>query len=238
MTTSTILPAPAIGFSLRVPDSWYEFDIWRATRTRHLPRLVEERVVRVPELAPRAAALARLLRRVAEDAERAGAVYCAALAEPVGGAGLLTASCTVLQSPGPDDPAQRTVEALAAGIPATGAALRLGAREVLLVEHPAGRGVRVREIALLDGGVDGAGGAATGPTEYVVMHTLLPSPGWSDARHGSHVVDLVLASPQVQLADPMLDLFDAISGTFRWIPADGGEEQAPQTAAASEGQAS
>ena len=154
-------------------------------------------------------------------------------------AGLLTASCTVLQSPGPDDPAQRSVEAIAAGIPATGAALRRpGAREVVLLEHPAGRGVRVREIALLDGCADGAGGTATGPTEHVVMHTLLPSPGWSDARHGSYVVDLVLASPQVQLADPMLDLFDVISDTFRWIPAPEGEEQAPQTAAASEGQAS
>ncbi len=237
MTTSTILPAAVIGFSLRVPESWYEFDIWRATRTRHLPRLVEERVARVPELAPRAQALVRLLRRVAEDAERAGAVYCAALAEPVGVAGFLTASCTVLQTPGPDDPAQRSVGAIAAGIPATGAALgEPGAREVVLLEHPAGRGVRVREIALLDGCADGDGGTPTGPTEHVVMHTLLPSPGWSDARRGSYVVDLVLASPQVQLAAPMLDLFDVISDTFRWIPAPEVDEQ--ETAAAGEGRAS
>jgi len=38
------------------------------------------------------------------------------------------------------------------------------------------------------------------------------------------VVTIVAMSPQVELADPMLDLFDAISSTFGWsnIPATGG----------------
>jgi len=44
----------------------------------------------------------------------------------------------------------------------------------------------------------------------VVLHTLIPVPG------GDGVLNVVLASPQPQLSEPMLDLFRAISETFAW----------------------
>jgi hypothetical protein len=44
----------------------------------------------------------------------------------------------------------------------------------------------------------------------VVMQTLVPVPD------GSSVLNVVLTSPQLDLAEPMLDLFAAVSDTFAW----------------------
>jgi hypothetical protein len=44
--------------------------------------------------------------------------------------------------------------------------------------------------------------------DSVVMQTLVPLPD------GRQVLNVVLTSPQVQLAESLLDLFDAISGTL------------------------
>lgn len=207
----TVTTAP-IGFTLRVPPQWYEFDIWRAIRSRQLARLVEARVAELPALAPRRREVLRFLRDVAGDAERQGAVYCAAMAEPVPGGGQLLASCMVLQTPGPADPVERTVEAIAAGIIAVSARPDSPFwRQVHRVTVAAGPAVRVREIAAVD--------TAGAVSRCVVMHTLLPHPS------GAGVVDLVLASPQVHLAQAMLDVFDAISSTFAWLPLTAEGEQ-------------
>jgi hypothetical protein len=207
MTASGAAP---IGFTLRVPPRWYEFDVWRATRSRELARLVDARIAEQPALAARRAGVLRFLRDVAGDAERHGAVYCAAMAEPVQGGGHLLASCTVLQTPGPADRAERTVESIAAGITAVAGSPESSAwRGVQLLSLAAGPAVRVREVATVD-----TGGAVP---QCVAMHTLLPHPD------GGGVVDVVLASPQVHLAEAMLDVFDAISGTFAWLPPDAEE---------------
>ena len=72
------------------------------------------------------------------------------------------------------------------------------------------RAVRLR-------GVEDAEPSAGRPLT-VVMQTLLPVPD------GSGVVNVVLTSPQVQLVEPMLELFEAISDTLAWTtdPARGG----------------
>src|SRR4051794_24491043 len=117
-------PRPA-RFSVRVPDSWYEFDVRRATRTGDLARLVDERVALLPALAEHRGAVLRLLREVATDAERRGAICCAAMAEPDGAGGTLLATVMGFVTLGATDPAENMVEAIAAqltGTAATGAA--------------------------------------------------------------------------------------------------------------------
>src|SRR5689334_21817061 len=111
MTAAT--GAAAAGFTLRVPESWVEFDVWRATRTGDLGRLVAARIAQAPELAPWRGTLVKLLREVADNAERQGALFCAAMADPVEDAGMLAASVMVLQTDGAPDPADNTVEAIA-----------------------------------------------------------------------------------------------------------------------------
>ncbi|UBU14151.1 hypothetical protein [Nonomuraea gerenzanensis] len=186
------------GFTVRVPDSWYEFDVWRAGRTGDLARLVDARVAATPELAPHRSLLLKVLREVADLAARHGAVFGAAMTDHVEDAGTVLATLMVLHTRGRPDPEDNTVEAIASGVvtlpPTPGTPAW---RAVEIVELDAGRAVRVT-------------GVESGELDSVVMQTLIPVPG------GHGVLDLVLTSPHLSLAEPMLDLFDAISATLAW----------------------
>jgi hypothetical protein len=202
--------AGAYGFTVRVPDSWFEFDIWRATRTGDLGRLVDARIAAVPQLRPSRGALIKLMREAAENAERRGARFCAVSGDLTEDGDMLAAAVLIFQTPGADDPALNRPEAIAAQV--TAAAPDGGSatwRQVGVVETAAGTAVRTAGVERAD-----LGGGRT--ADCVVMQTLLPVPG------GNGVLNVVLTSPQVDLAEPMLDLFDAISATLAWAgPADG-----------------
>jgi hypothetical protein len=191
------------GFTLKVPDSWVEFDVWRANHTGDLARLVDARLAGTPDLKPYRGALLKMLKDVAVHAERAGAIYCAAMCEADDEAGILAASVMVLRNDGPPDPADNTVEAIASQVTSIApSGPDAPWRQVQIVDLPAGRAVQVK-------GMEPA--VASRPdSQIVTMLTLVPVPG------GGGVVTVVLMSPQVELAEPMLDLFDAISSTFGW----------------------
>ncbi len=223
--------APA-RFGLRIPEGWVELDPWRATRTGDVARLVDERIADMPQLRPHRATMIKGLRTLAEEAERAGAVYCAAAAEPAGSGddhGQLLASLTVVSTTGMPEPALNTVEAIAAQIPATARTdTSPDWREVRIVTLAAGQAVRVRGVRTITAGRRGT--ATTGtpgdPTadglppagaagemsslSVVSMQTLIPVPD------GENILDIVLTSPRVDLTEGLLDLFDAISATLSW----------------------
>ncbi|ONH26368.1 hypothetical protein [Pseudofrankia asymbiotica] len=156
-------------FTLRVPDSWFEFDVWRATRTGDLSRLVDARIAKYPRLRPHRATLLTLLRELAERAERQGAVYGATATQDEEGTGGLVATLLVFHTPGADDPAGNTVTAIASQVSAT-ARTESGEpwRTVEIVTIPAGEAVRVQGVErhLVDGV----------PFETVTMQTLVPVP--------------------------------------------------------------
>lgn len=192
-----------MGFTLRLPASWYEFDLWRAARTGDLARAVDARIAEHPQLKPHRGDLVRALRGMAETARSQGAVYCASMLELIG-SDLVLANLMVLHTDGPAEPGGTTVETIASQVPAVAPSTESPEwRQVEIVETPAGRAVRVQGIDRLT-----ADGGRSAPV--VVMHTLVPVP------EDRGVLDLVLTSPQVELAEPMLDLFDAVSGTLAW----------------------
>jgi len=226
-------------FTLRIPESWFEFSPWRATRTGTLGRLVDARIAEAPSWRPHRSGLLKLLRAFAEMADRQGAIYCAAAAD-IAGEDSLLASLMVFHTPGEDDPRDNTVEAIAGQIvatPPTGPGQPW--RTVALVDLPAGRAVRVRgverttagealpERAPLDGtsvnGTASVGTASVGtaPIDGVMMQTLIPVPA------GGGVLNVVLTSPHTALADDLLGLFEAISETLSW--SDGRPSSAPET---------
>jgi hypothetical protein len=191
-------------FSLRIPETWFEFDVWRATRTGDLTRMVDRRLAEIPELRPQRSVILRGLRQLAAEAERRGAVYCAAAADRVGDDGTMLASMMVFSTQGMPEPGLNTVEGIAAQI--TAVPRSAGSpdwREVSVIETAAGRAVRVRAVATQS--TDGTDALST-----VSMHTLIPIPG------GAGLLNVVLTSPQLSLADGLLDLFDAISSTLAW----------------------
>lgn len=191
------------GFELRLPESWLEFDVWRATRTGDLPRLLDARIAQDPELKPYRGALVMALRRAASEAERHGALFCATMSELVEDAGMLAATVMVFQTDATLDPADNTAEVIASQLtsvaPSEGAARW---RRIDIVEIPAGRAVRVQGVEPVD-----LGGQSV---DCVVMQTLIPVPD------GPGVLNVAATSPQVELAESMLDLFDAISATLTW----------------------
>jgi len=196
--------APA-RFSLRIPETWFEFDVWRAVRTGDLSRMVDRRLVDLPELRPYRSAILRGLRQLAEDAERRGAVYCAAAADQVGEDGTLLASLMVFSTEGMPEPGLNTVAAIAAQVstvPRSDSSPDW--REVAIIDLAAGRAVRVRGVSTTTS-PDGSEALSV-----VSMHTLIPIPG------ADGVLDVVLTSPQLSLCDGLLDLFDAISATLSW----------------------
>jgi len=196
-------PAPA-GFALRVPQSWFEFDVWRATRTGDLSRMIDARIAETPALAPQRGALLKALRQAAADAERQGAVFCAVMGELVEDAGMLAASAMVFHTDGAPEPANNTVEAIAGQITAVAPSPASPYwRRVEIIEIPAGRAVRIQ-------GIEQSGANGRGAIDFVVTQTLIPVP------EGNGILNIVLTSPQVELADAMLDLFDAISSTLDW----------------------
>jgi hypothetical protein len=192
-----------------VPDSWWEFDVWRATRTGDLARLIDAQIAQNPDLGPRRSALLKAIRLAADRAERQGAVFCAVMGELVEDAGMLAASLMVFHTDGSPDPAENTVAAIAGQL--TAVAPSPGSvdwRRVEVVDLPtAGPAVRVTGVEHAE--LDGAG-----PVLCVISQTLLPVPD------GTGVLNVVLTSPQVEIAEAMADLFDAISSTLTWTDTD------------------
>lgn len=183
----------AVPFTLRIPESWFEFEICRGGAcTGDLVRLVDARVAAHPELQPYRSALIKALREAAETAEARGAVYCASMLEKVDDAGMLAANLMVFYTESPSG--GRTVEEIANQMTAiSGADDTAWWRDVEILDLPAGRAVRVKVVNGL-----------------VTMQTLIPVPG------DRGVLDVVLTSPEVDLAEPFLDLFEAVSGTLAW----------------------
>lgn len=208
--------ATTLGFTFRVPESWLEFDVWRATRTGDLARELDSRITQAPELEPHRGTLLKALRQAAADAERHGAVCCAVMLDPVADAGMLAATLMVFQTDGAADPAHNAPEVIASQVTAVAPVEgQAHWRRVEIVEIPAGRAVRVR-------GVEAAamGGRSV---DCAVMQTLIPVP------HERGVLNMVLTSPQVELAEPMLDLFDAISSTLTWLTTPGQDTNGNET---------
>ncbi len=188
-------------FTVQVPPTWFEFDVWRATRTSDLARLVDAQIAQDRRLRPWRSALLKALRAAAEQAERQGAVMCAAMCDTTSDGGVLAAVLTVFHTEGDPSPGGNTVHSIAARL--TSMETTQGPwRRVQIVDLRSGPAVRVRGVDTVQ-----VGGQTR---ECVVMHTLVP------ALDGDGVLDVVLASPQTELADPMLDLFEAISETFAW----------------------
>ncbi|WP_305783097.1 hypothetical protein [Symbioplanes lichenis] len=193
-------------FSITVPDSWFEVELHPDARNAAINTLVAERLKDVPELHEHRATLARVLRETARRAYDSGARYCGTLVAGLGGA-VMTATVTVSIVDAPNE--EGAADAIAAHLTATP---KRGAdslwREVESVEIPTlGRVPRTRgvdDITLPDG---------AGWVRSLIMQTFVPFPGPNPAR----VALITGSSPLLALEAELFDVFDAITGTFRFI---------------------
>ena len=120
----------------------------------------------------------------------------------------------MFQTVGADDPAGNTVAAIAGALVARVPSRSGGPwRTVEITTTPAGEAVRVRAVEpiALDSGAT---------VDTVTMQTLVPVPATEHEELRAGVLNVVLTSPHVGLADPLLDLFEAISDTLQWSTID------------------
>ena len=201
------------GFRIKVPESWWEFDVRPESRDDAIHRMVTERLRAHPELAPHRDTYISFLRKAAADAWKSGALYCGCMAESFGGDTPITGSDTVSLVGGrtsKGDPLPTDPEAVTAQL-AVKEARREGDswRKVTTVDIP-GVGPAARTYGIED--VPVPGDELNRTIRAVLMQTFIPVPG----QEGK--VALVAGSSQVlDLADSFFDIFDAITSTFRFV---------------------
>lgn len=193
----------SIGFSLSVPDSWFELDVKRSSRDANIKLLVESRVRDQPELWEHRAALIKVLRRQAREAAESGAIYCACfvivLEESV-----IPGAVTVSIIPPP--PGGTAVDAIAEHLPTREASEEDETWTSRSIVHLDGVGRVPRSEGVMD--VELPDGSGT--VRSLVMHTFVP-------LDSDRVLLVAAASPAVDLAEPLLELFDAVTGTLSLV---------------------
>lgn len=198
--------AGRLGYAVSVPASWYELELHPALRDDAIGRLVDERVRGSAELWPQRGAIRRLLVEQARSAWDSGATYCAGFSLPTE-EGPVTGSLTV----------SLVDDALA------GSDVRASERfaEVPRTDDPLAPYAVTSVVDLPTAGpcprVQGIEDAPVGDgrlLRHVFMVTAVPLP-----QHDRTFL-VAASSPSLPLADALLDLFDAVSGTFRVVPLD------------------
>jgi hypothetical protein len=190
-------------FALKVPDSWFELDLRPSTRDDSAKRLVDERARLQPELWEHRSDLVRVVRRQARDAWEAGALYCAGFALVVGDQ-IIPGSLTVSVIPPP--PAGSTLDSIAELLPARDAETEgdpwMQRKAVQLPDA----GPAVRSQGITDVRLPGGGALRT-----IIMQTFVPL----DAER---IVLVAATSPALDLVEPLLELFDAVTSTLLLLP--------------------
>jgi hypothetical protein len=200
------------GFRIKVPESWWEFDVRPESRDDSIRQMVNERVQQRPELAKYRDTYAAFLQKAATDAWKSGALYCGCMAEAFGGDTPITGSITVSivgGRSGTGEPLSTDPQTMAGQLSVREAKKEGDAwRKVTTVDIPgvgqAARTYGIEDIAVPDD-------ALNRTIRAVLMQTFVPVPG----QEGK--VALVAGSSQVlDLADSFFDIFDAITSTFRF----------------------
>ncbi|MEV4708501.1 hypothetical protein [Actinoplanes sp. NPDC049316] len=192
-------------FTLRVPDSWLDYDLARQDFARQQEEIRAETTT--PEQRRAADDALRQARRLLRTARRRGAVSAAGMIAR-DGEGLLMAFVAVFGVTVPDG-VDLSVNELAQQLSRPAGTGGYGDRSVTSVTLPEiGAVARITGTEVVE---------LTGDTSAVMvaMHTVIPFPG----QPGSYLV-VTGMSPNLPLADALYDVFDAITGTFRFTGGD------------------
>lgn len=198
-----------VGVSITVPTHWYEFDIHPASRDDNIRKAVNQRIREAPELASHRPALLKMLRAMARDAWNSGALYCGCHAEEIDGTPV-TASVTmaVVSTRSPTGELLDTDPRVMAASLAAKTAAHAGDtwQRVTTVDIP-GVGPAARTEGVEDLPLPGS----PRRVRMATMQTFIRVPGSAE-----HLAVVTGTTPVLALQDSFLDLFDAITSTFRF----------------------
>lgn len=189
-----------VTFGLDLPNDWFELDVRPRTRDLTIGLLVENRLREQPELWPHRSELTKVLRRQARDAWEAGARYCACFIIALENS-IIPGAITVSVIPAP--PGGANADALAESLAAKEARDDddTWSRRSIVTLPKAGRAARregVLDIPLPDGRT---------AVRSIIQQTFVPL---ADGR----ILLVGGASPALDLTEPLLELFDAVTSTL------------------------
>jgi len=196
-------------YHLVLPDGWWRIDLRPDQATASIDRLLARQLANLGEVPQLRRELRAVLRGQAEAAYEAGGVelYLSFMpAEP------MTIPASLLVSVPPPLGTPTDPEQLREAIKTAGPAVTLD-----VVDLPAGRALRrhTRRMAPLDAAPARAGnGSSIEPdetTESFGVDFYLPIP------HSDALLVLAFSSPLMQLEEVLLDLFDTVADTVRWV---------------------
>jgi hypothetical protein len=175
-------------YQLTVPEGWARVDLQPGVREPALARLVDRQFRSVNNAAHLKRQAREQFLRVAQYAYGNGGLELYVSLQTAAGLPLPASLVVTLTPPHEKETLRVPPDRLARELAA-------GGGRVTLIELPAGPGVRVRrrvEATMLD------------------IHVAVP-------ESGAYLI-LSFSTPLDQLADAMVDLFDSIANTLRWIP--------------------
>lgn len=202
-----------LGFTITVPDSWYELPLDPANREDRVRQLVHERTRGNDAMREARPGIRKVLLAQSKAAWEAGAVYSAMFADPTED-GPMTGSVTVslVEDPRALDESVDWLHESFRAVPRRGEDELAPYTEVSVVDIP-GVGSCPRSAGIED--------APLGEGHWVrsvSMLTAVPVPELG------RVFLVAASSPVLVLAEAFLDLFDAVTGTFRVVRLDEQEE--------------
>jgi hypothetical protein len=199
---------PADRFQLTVPASWYVLELSPEAAEPALRAAVLSRVGDDPGQRRRGRELIAELMKTVRTAQRRGAIYAAGAFETYAEGPVVATVMVSVVTPPPGARGDLLAQ-LGRMRPLAAGGSDDTWRDVLPVDlpevGPAGRVIGIQDLPVSD----------EVAVRFVVMHTVIPIPG-SD---GALVV--TCGSPNLPLAEALFDLFDAITGTFRFVAGEG-----------------
>jgi hypothetical protein len=194
-----------LGYTITVPGSWFELDVEPATRDEAIRRLVEERVRGNDAMWAQRHAIQKLLGEQARAAYESGATYCASFSIPTDEGPITgTVMVSLVMDPAYDETS--VLDDVLRSVPRVGGDLdpwtEVGVVNVDGVECMRSRGIEDAPVG--DGHF----------VRNVSMLTVVPVP---DHRR---MFLVACSSPVVAMAEELLDLFDAVTDTFRVVLLD------------------
>jgi hypothetical protein len=200
MTTPVHAPG---SFTFEVPDGWLDYDLARQDLSSRQHEL--RAAASTPEQRAAVDDAIRQARRLLRTARRQGAAAAAGMIARDDDGGLLMAFVAVFGITVPDG-AELSVADIAQQVSRPARADGHGDRVVTSAVLPAvGTVARITGTEIVEL-------TETTSAVMVAMHTIVPVPG----QPGSFLV-VTGMSPNLPLADALYDVFDAITGTLRFV---------------------
>lgn len=199
-----------IAFSLALPPSWTELDLRPQTRDRSIATLVQEMIDDVPDLRQRRSDIVAYLRETARQAWDVGCKFCGTFIEAAED-GIVPGNITIAVLPkapgGGDDGLANVLD-------------QLTTTDMVTVDEYWWQ-TTVTDLPHLGKAARAFGVQPVQPVRTrpaipsVLMQTYVPFDGG--------VILIAAGSPATLVADELLELFDAVTSTFRLEVLDGEE---------------